>query len=177
MPPWGTGRGGRRAFSGGVCLFPPFRGAPKWALPIPNPVPPLLFDHFFIFACRGPASAREVRTGPTSLFLFPRRKKRSHSLLSFFEKLQNKKTLFSDGRRRFGHASPRGLHPPPRPAAAERFLRKVRGDGRARQVPGPGDGRPLRDGGGVQGAAGAGRCWFGGGGGASAESGKRRCCR
>lgn len=51
--------------------------------------PPL--RSFFIFACRGPASAREVRTGPTSLFLFPRRKKRSHSLLSFFEKLQNKK--------------------------------------------------------------------------------------
>ena len=67
------------------------------------------------------------------------------------------------------------------PPTAERSFPEVCCHGRAREIQGPGDGRALRDRGGVQDAEGARRCWFGGGGsgsaGGRAESCKRRCCR
>ena len=182
MPPVELGKGGRRAFSGGVCLFSRSYfsvGLGDGPSLFQTLFLPSLFN-FFLLCLSGPASAREVRTGPIFhfFFFFRKRKKKNTQFVSsssFSKKLQKtKKQNSKDGRRRSGHAPPGGLHPPPRPAAAERRRRPVRGDWRAGQVQGPGDWSALRDGGGVQGAEGGGG-GSGGGSGGSAESDKRRC--
>lgn len=168
--PRGAGKEARRrAFSGGVWLFSPLLGAlrsgPPYSKPCscPSSSPPILS-----ICLSGPSKCSRGSVG-SYISLFKRAKNLTFFFFLFYETTQKKNLFFSDGRRGARHAAPRGLHPPPRPAAAERRRPQVRGDWRACQVQGPGDRRAVRDGRGVQDFEGAGS------GGGGAESSKRRC--
>ena len=132
MPPVELGKGGRRAFSGGVCLFSRSYfsvGLGDGPSLFQTLFLPSLFN-FFLLCLSGPASAREVRTGPIFHFFFFLEKGKKKTLTLFllllfrknFKKQKNKtrKTVVAALDMPLPEDYIRRLAPPPRSDAAVR---------------------------------------------------------